>query len=1107
MARGQMSDKHKQLNNDALLKMVKFGADAEFKSEGSTITDDDIDLIISRGQHKTDETSKKLKMECKHDLQSFSMTATSGSVTTKTAHIEDPPGGVGSSGGGVAAAAAAAGGNGGGGGGAADRASDVARLLADSGARKDPGLEGRAKEIFELIDHRKDIFARVPWIRTSSTDVNSNDTIEAKVEAYEQAQAVPTGNLLSGFSGAAELSTPGLSSMAAALWKRMKEALATLGFLGSTTGVRTISVTDQALKDWPHIRQAVVLLQIAENREVNSLRSSKRTSSHDEFSSANSVAIEGVGKDQTGEGNYCYMWGLVDWTDLNSSKGIRLDRPTPLYSAPSIQIIRVACGLRHSVAISKEGGAYTMGHGSRSVLGTDALPYAYTLMPLRIARPGGRSYVDQPFVQVACGDYHSLLLTDRGEVWSWGAASDGQLGRSYLEPAHRPDGAGTGSSGSGGSVGGGVGGRKQKDRWGVKPGQVSGKLKDRPIVQIACGPLCSYAVDKTGRAFSWGSCAEGMLGLAESQGQRKRVQISKAERPELIESLIVHKIVKVDAGHQHMLALDAGGHVYACGFGGYGRLGLKDTHNRFEPEIVETLAHIQCQDVAAGADHSLALTMTGDVFWWGRDGTKTDGKGRAQPVTTLSGLGVTKLSAGRGFNFALTSTGQLWVWGQALFKECFGLGSTIAGTGMIHAPRLVSGLTNRKVVNITTSDTFVVAVVDPKASNSDVCTACREGGALLLCDTCPSAFHYDCLPDCIEPDDLPEGDWSCSQCLALGSRKRLKTAPGKHGCFDSLVELLDYSNPSSFTASFEVGTYGHTPTDLQYESDQAKVGMLAQKAFALRRREITTYRRARETSQVNKDRQQLQRTAAASTTSQGNRDEARQLYTLQEQHVADLLTRQRDQWELMKKYHLLEQEGSKVLQTRILLLKDLEESNRKVKNYDLTMARLQEKLATRVHFGVQQEKAVDLLATSGLDGDDRDVSNHGAFPFYTADGDEIRLKTMETDVKAASSSADDMRRFAGARESLLNTSQPKETADLTSLQMEAQTEIKRMTREELLIMSKALDLPTPEHQQLVAPHPTTNATTLGASSATPITIDDEEPSSKRPRSEIMGTPA
>lgn len=35
---------------------------------------------------------------------------------------------------------------------------------------------------------------------------------------------------------------------------------------------------------------------------------------------------------------------------------------------------------------------------------------------------------DQHIIHVACGESHSLALSDQGQLFSWGAGSDGQLG-------------------------------------------------------------------------------------------------------------------------------------------------------------------------------------------------------------------------------------------------------------------------------------------------------------------------------------------------------------------------------------------------------------------------------------------------------------------------------------------------------------------------------------------------------------------------------------------------------------------------------------------------------------------------------------------------------
>lgn len=43
---------------------------------------------------------------------------------------------------------------------------------------------------------------------------------------------------------------------------------------------------------------------------------------------------------------------------------------------------------------------------------------------------------------------------------------------------------------------------------------------------------------------------------------------------------------------------------------------------------------------------------------------------------------------------------------------------------------------------------------------------CQQGGEIILCDTCPRAYHLVCLEP--ELDEAPEGKWSCPHCESEG---------------------------------------------------------------------------------------------------------------------------------------------------------------------------------------------------------------------------------------------------------------------------------------------------------------------------------------------------
>ena len=44
----------------------------------------------------------------------------------------------------------------------------------------------------------------------------------------------------------------------------------------------------------------------------------------------------------------------------------------------------------------------------------------------------------------------------------------------------------------------------------------------------------------------------------------------------------------------------------------------------------------------------------------------------------------------------------------------------------------------------------------------EFCRVCKEGGELLCCDLCPSAYHKGCINPPLK--DMPGGKWICPRC-------------------------------------------------------------------------------------------------------------------------------------------------------------------------------------------------------------------------------------------------------------------------------------------------------------------------------------------------------
>ena len=96
---------------------------------------------------------------------------------------------------------------------------------------------------------------------------------------------------------------------------------------------------------------------------------------------------------------------------------------TPVPITTLTDIIAIAGGEKHALALKIDGTAWSWGEDNNGELGDDAaLVPQYT--PVPVAALTG-------IIAISAGAWHSLALKNNGTVWSWGGDSKGELGNNF----------------------------------------------------------------------------------------------------------------------------------------------------------------------------------------------------------------------------------------------------------------------------------------------------------------------------------------------------------------------------------------------------------------------------------------------------------------------------------------------------------------------------------------------------------------------------------------------------------------------------------------------------------------------------------------------------
>jgi alpha-tubulin suppressor-like RCC1 family protein len=213
--------------------------------------------------------------------------------------------------------------------------------------------------------------------------------------------------------------------------------------------------------------------------------------------------------------------------------------------------------------------------------------------------------------------------------------------------------------------------------------------------RVRAGGNSSFAFVPDGSLWAWGYNANGRLGNGNTTTQLVPVPAT------------LGTVRAVASGGLHTIALKADKTVWAWGNNSQGQLGNGGAPgDSLAPVQVSGLTNIK--SIAAGADHSLAVDESGNVFAWGSNSSGQLGSAtpamRTTPVVIGSLSGVTAVFAAGEFSFAIKSgDGSVSAWGANAFGQLGNNSTTPSAT-----PVTVSGLTNVKA--LAAGSTYVLAL-------------------------------------------------------------------------------------------------------------------------------------------------------------------------------------------------------------------------------------------------------------------------------------------------------------------------------------------------------------------------------------------------------------
>uniref|UniRef100_A0A8C6THB1 non-specific serine/threonine protein kinase n=1 Tax=Neogobius melanostomus TaxID=47308 RepID=A0A8C6THB1_9GOBI len=244
-----------------------------------------------------------------------------------------------------------------------------------------------------------------------------------------------------------------------------------------------------------------------------------------------------------------------------------------------VTIKSVACGDLFTTCMTDRGIIMTFGSGSNGCLGHGN--FNDVTQPKIV-----EALLGYELVQVSCGASHVLAVTNEREVFAWGRGDNGRIGLGTQDTHNSPQ-------------------------------QVCLPVEFE-AQRVVCGVDCSMIISTQYSIMACGSNRFNKLGLdkimaGEEPDPSHQVEEVHSYTPVQSAPLYSEKIVYIDIGTAHSVAVTACGQCYTFGSNQHGQMGCSSRRSRRVPYLVPNLQGITMHHVLP-----LLFSTEGEVYTWGK---------------------------------------------------------------------------------------------------------------------------------------------------------------------------------------------------------------------------------------------------------------------------------------------------------------------------------------------------------------------------------------------------------------------------------------------------------------------------------------------------------